>query len=133
MIEIIDDINLVLSFIRNFFPQYSGSDNPFEKIICYKVDDKVIGFMSYSIIYENADINYIAVDLDYRRKGVAQKMFEYALSDLKNNMVEKFSLEVRADNKEAINFYLKNGFKIVAIRKKYYGECDGYLMVLEVI
>ena len=133
MIEIIDDINLVLSFIRNFFPQYSGSDNPFEKIICYKVDDKVIGFMSYSIIYENADINYIAVDLDYRRKGVAQKMFEYALSDLKNNMVEKFSLEVRADNKEAINFYLKNGFKIFDIRKKYYGECDGYLMVLEVI
>lgn len=133
MIEKINDINLVLSFIRKFFPQYSGSDNPFEKVICYKVDDKVVGFMSYSIIYEKAEMNYIAVDLDYRRKGIAQKMFDYALSDLKNNMVENFSLEVRADNRGAINFYLKNGFEIVTVRKKYYGECDGYLMVLEVV
>jgi ribosomal-protein-alanine N-acetyltransferase len=39
------------------------------------------------------------------------------------------SLEVRSSNEEAINFYKKNKFMEVAIRKNYYGNEDAILMV----
>jgi ribosomal-protein-alanine N-acetyltransferase len=69
------------------------------------------------------------VEKRYRRKGIAQKLLEFVID---NNRPESVSLEVRADNNEAINFYLKNGFQKVSIREKYYGSVDGYLMVKKV-
>lgn len=129
MIELVDDISLILPFIKKFFPQYSLDNNPYEKVIVYKINNDIIGFVSFSLIYERMEINYIAVDVSYRRCGCAQKMFDFIL---KNYMVENISLEVNQNNKEAINFYLKNGFVIKANRKNYYGDNDAYLMVLEV-
>ena len=43
--------------------------------------------------------------------------------------LDNITLEVRESNKEAINFYLKNGFKEVTRRKNYYKEEDGILMI----
>lgn len=132
MIEKVNDINLVLAFVKKYFPKYDYTESPYEKLFCYKENNKVVGFISYSIIYERAELNYIVTDLKYRRCGIGQKLLNYALSDLKNNMVENFSLEVNVNNKEAINFYLKNDFQIKATRSNYYEDGDAYLMVLEV-
>lgn len=129
MIELVNDVSLILPFIKKFFPQYSLDNNPYEKVIVYKINNDIIGFVSFSLIYERMEINYIAVDVSYRRCGCAQKMFDFIL---KNYMVENISLEVNQNNKEAINFYLKNGFEIKANRKNYYDDNDAYLMVLEV-
>ena len=38
----------------------------------------------------------------------------------KLNDVKKIFLEVSVENTQAINFYLKNGFKKIGIRKAYY-------------
>ena len=130
MIEEVSDVNTILSFIRMYFPSFVLQDNPFEKYLCYKLNGKIIGFISYSIIYERAELNYIAVDEPFRRQGIAQKLLNFVLADLKNNMVENFSLEVSISNNEAINFYLKNGFKIKAVRNNYYNGIDAYLMAL---
>ena len=119
----------ILDFILKFFPNYKVSLDPYEKVYAY-FDDDIIGFISSSIIYERCEINYIAVEDNYRRRGIAQKLLEFVIS---NNQFDSISLEVRADNKEAINFYLKNGFEKVSIRENYYGNVDGYLMVKKVI
>lgn len=132
MIEKVNDLNLVLPFIKNYFPHFSYNKNPYEKMFVYKDDDNIIGFISYSVIYERAELNYIVTDFKYRRRGIGQKMIDYAMDDLKNNMVENFSLEVNVNNKEAIDFYFKNGFEIKATRSNYYEDGDAYLMVLEV-
>ena len=132
MIEKISNLNLILPFIKKYFPSFKFNDDPYEKLFCYKKNNEIIGFISYSVIYERAELNYIVTDEKYRRCGVAQKLLDYTLDDLKNNMVENFSLEVNVNNKEAISFYLKNGFKIKATRNNYYENNDAYLMVLEV-
>ena len=132
MIEKVNDLDLVLPFIRKYFLNFRYDSNPYERMFCYKKNNKIIGFISYSIIYERAELNYIVVDEEYRRKGIAQKLLDFVLADLKNNMVENFSLEVNVNNKEAISFYLKNGFEIETIRSNYYEDGDAYLMVLEV-
>lgn len=118
----------ILEFILRFFPNYKVSLDPYEKVYAY-FDDDIIGFISSSIIYERCEINYIAVEENYRRRGIAQKLLEFVIS---NNQFNSISLEVRADNKAAINFYLKNGFEKVSVREKYYGDVDGYLMVKKV-
>ena len=128
MIEKVNNIDEILSLIKNYFPQYSFNKT-YEKVINYRIGDERVAFISYSIIYERAELNYIAVITKYRRRGIAQKLFEYLVDDLKNNMVKNLSLEVNVNNESAVRFYLKNGFKIESIRKKYYGNDDAYLMV----
>lgn len=132
MIEKVNDINLVLPFIKKYFQNYTVENSPYEKFFCYKEGDNIIGFISYSVIYERAELNYIVTDEQYRRKGIGQKLLDYAIEDLKNNMVENFSLEVNVNNKVAIKFYLKNKFEIKATRHNYYADGDAYLMVREV-
>lgn len=132
MIEKVNDLDLVLPFIRKYFLNFRYDSNPYERMFCYKKNNKIIAFISYSIIYERAELNYIVVDEKYRRKGIAQKLLDFALDDLKNNMVENFSLEVNVNNKDAIKLYLKNGFEIKTVRSNYYKDSDAYLMVLEV-
>ena len=129
MIEKVKDIKLILKFVKKYFPNFIYKDDPYEKMFCYWQNNKIIGFISYSIIYERAELNYIVCDEKYRRCGVGQRMLDYVLRDLKNNMVENFSLEVNVNNNVAINFYLKNGFEIKAIRSNYYEDGDAYLMV----
>lgn len=127
--EIIKKVNPndILDYILKYFPDYKISDNPFEFIYAYYLDGNIIGFIDYSIIYEKAEINYIAVSLDHRRKGIAQKLFDSFVFRLKN--IDNISLEVNVNNKEAINFYLKNGFVKETIRRNYYNGEDAYLMV----
>ena len=118
----------IYDFILKYFPSYKISSDPFEKIFAY-YDKDIVGFISVSIIYERCEINYIAVEKEYRRRGIAQKLLDYVI---KFNDFDSISLEVRADNTAATSFYLKNGFDKVSIRKNYYGSVDGYLMVKKV-
>lgn len=120
----------ILEFVLKYFPKYIVSSDPFEKVYAYYIDSKIVGFISISSIYERCEINYIAVSESFRRRGFAQELLDYIIS---KNSFNNISLEVREDNVGAINFYLKNGFKKVSIRKNYYGNVDGYLMVKKVI
>ena len=114
-------------FFKSFFDKVSFSD-PFEFCLGYFLEDKLVGAIDYSVIYDRVEINYIAVLTDYRRRGIAQALFDECVR--KTNFMP-ISLEVNVNNKEAFNFYLKNGFVKCAIRRKYYGNDDAYLMILE--
>ena len=117
-------------FLIKYFDDYKIDTDPFERVAIYR-DKEVVGAISYSIIYERAEINYIAVSLEYREHGIASRLLDYALSDMIKSAVSSVSLEVETDNIAAINLYLKYGFIKKAIRKNYYGNNDGYLMVRE--
>lgn len=105
-------------------------NDPFSKFIVYLEDTKIIGFLSYSVIYERAEINYIFVLESYRGKEIASKMLNYMISSCK--ICDNITLEVRKSNSIAISLYKKFGFKEVAIRENYYNNEDGILMMLVV-
>ena len=127
MIREVDDFKLIDSFFKRFFPQYKNSYDPFECFYGYFESDKLIGLISVSKIYEREEINYIAVDSDFQKKGIGKSLLDYAA-----NGFEVISLEVACDNNSAIEFYLRNGFEICSVRKNYYETTSGYLMVKEV-
>ena len=56
-------------------------------------------------------ISNLFVDEEYRNKGVGKKLLNKSLKWLKDNKVKYISLEIHLENKAALKFYRKSGFK----------------------
>lgn len=102
--------------------------NPYRKKIEYYEEEKIMGFLEYSIIYDRMEIDNILVYEQFRNKKIGTKLMEYIIEIAKNNNLINITLEVRQSNYIAINLYKKMGFKETAIRKYYYGDEDAILM-----
>ncbi|AEH45273.1 ribosomal-protein-alanine acetyltransferase [Thermodesulfatator indicus DSM 15286] len=93
-------------------------------------DEKVIGYICFWIIKDEAHLVNIAVHPHSRRKGIGSKLLEDFLFFARRRGVKKVYLEVRARNKRAQKFYEKFGFKKDGLRKAYYQDTkdDAILM-----
>ncbi len=113
--------------INNNFDRVNNIDKIIEdkEIIGYYDNNKLIGFIIFKTLYDVTDLLYIVVDEEYRNKKIGSKLMDYLINNSK-----KIMLEVRCDNKSAINLYKKYNFMIINIRKKYYNDMDGYVMEL---
>lgn len=107
--------------------------NPFSRKIEYVIDEKVIGYLDYSLIYDRMEIDNFNVLEEYRNQGIGTKLMAYLISLSINYRVVNITLEVRVSNEIAINLYKKFGFREVALRKYYYGNEDGILMEKQVM
>ena len=112
---------------------YLESANPYQKSIEYYEDDKVLGYLIYSHIYDRLEIDNFFVNEEVRRKGIGKKLMSYLVSVAINNHVVNITLEVRLSNEVARNLYKSFGFREVALRKLYYGNEDGILMEKQVM
>ena len=107
--------------------------NPFARKIEYVLDDKSIGYLEYSLIYDRMEIDNFKVIDEYRNKGIGTKLLAHLISLAISYRVINITLEVRVSNEIAINLYKKFGFREVALRKYYYGDEDGILMEKQVM
>ena len=115
--------------IIEFDINYLKVENPFLRNFVYLENDVPIGIISYSLIYDRIELEYIWVNSSYRHMGIASKLMDKMI----DNSVNNITLEVRTSNVDAINLYKKFGFKIASIRKCYYGDEDAYLMIREMM
>lgn len=129
IIEVENNDNRLIEFITNNKLD-KPINSPFSKEVIYVENDTVIGYLSYSIMYEKAEINNIYILEKFRSQGIGSKLLDYLVKKCK--ICENITLEVRKNNINAISLYKKYGFKEVAIREKYYNDVDGVLMILEV-
>ena len=120
-------VNELLS-IFDYKIEEKSFDNDFLKILIYE-DTSIRGVLVYQDLGNILSIDYIVVDEEYRNLGIATKL----LNEMENRhkTVDNTTLEVRKSNIVALNFYKKNGFREVAIRKNYYKDEDGILMIKE--
>lgn len=96
-----------------------------EEIYVFEEKDIVKGFIHIQNGLDITDILNIVVDPIYQNQGIGSKLINYVYE---NNKSQKLMLEVRAQNKEAINFYQKNKFIILNVRKNYYQNDDAIIM-----
>lgn len=115
--------------IKEFNIEYLKKENPFLKNYVFLNNNEPIGLISYSLIYDRIELEYIWVSFEHRKKGIASKLMDKMLEENINNI----TLEVRTTNESAINLYKKYNFKIVSTRKNYYGNEDAYLMIREMM
>ena len=117
------------SFINKDYLVNEFNNNPYAKCLILEEDNEVIGYLYYSDIYERLEINQIEIKETARSNGNATKLLNFLIKNNNKNI----TLEVRIDNKEAINLYKKFDFVEVSIRKGYYNGIDGILMERKVI
>lgn len=122
-IEDINEANVLLSKF-NYKIDKELFNNVFLKSLVY-VENGIKGIIVYDLLYDRIEIEYIIVNENYRRNGIGNKL----LNAIERDNIKNITLEVRESNSEAISFYKKNGFKIETIRKNYYGNENGYLML----
>lgn len=100
----------------------------FAKRLEYIENNKLIGYLDYSLIYDRIEIDNIFVEEECRNKKIGTLLMEYLDKIAKDNNLINITLEVRQSNSIAIHLYEKMGFNKVAIRKYYYGDEDAILM-----
>lgn len=97
----------------------------YANLYVYEEDKRILGFLHYEKHFEITDILNIAVLKEEERKGIGSKLLNHLIE---NTVSDKIMLEVRENNRKAIKFYQKNGFKQIHVRKKYYGTEDAIIM-----
>ena len=90
---------------------------------------KMIGMACLWSIVEEAHITLLAVHPDYRQEGFGTLLLLCLLQDAIARNLAWATLEVKNDNKKAINLYQKFGFEVAGTRKKYYKSNDDALIL----
>ena len=118
-----DDLLKLTKIYKDVF-DYPASVEDFEKyfnedtINIWKIStQKIIGFVIFYHVRDEIEIIQIGVIKLCQRKNYGSLIVN-KIKKLKN--IRKIFLEVSMENTQAINFYLKNGFKKIGIRKAYY-------------
>ncbi|ALQ37005.1 ribosomal protein S18-alanine N-acetyltransferase [Fusobacterium hwasookii] len=113
------------SFNRVYLDTLVKGNNSF--IYVYLIEAKVCGYLMVLDSIDVYEILAIATIEEYRNNGIAQEL----LDKIKTKDI---FLEVRESNQVAINFYKKNKFKEISVRKNYYSEPNenAIIMKLEV-
>ena len=113
------------AFSRTYLDTLIKGDNSF--IYVYLIENKVCGYLIILDSIDVYEILAIATIEKYRNKGIAQELLDKITT-------KDIFLEVRESNQTAINFYKKNNFKEISIRKNYYSEPteNAIIMKLEV-
>ena len=113
------------AFNKGYIETLIKGDNSF--IYIYLIDNQVCGYLMVLDSIDVYEILAIATIEEYRNKGIAQEL----LDKIKTKDI---FLEVRESNQVAINFYKKNKFKEISVRKNYYSEPNenAIIMKLEV-
>lgn len=88
-----------------------------------KQNGSVIGYISITIVLDEASINTIAVRKESRQQGAAERLINEALKRLKESC-SFLTLEVRESNKAAKSLYTKLGFEAVGKRPHFYRDPD---------
>ena len=113
LIEIEKDVFDYSIYIQDF-------ENYFYKdtIKIWKISTrKIIGYVSFYQVKDEIEIIQICIIKSCQRKNYGSSI----INKIKKIVdVKKIFLEVSVENSQAINFYLKNGFKKIGIRKDYY-------------
>ena len=125
------DLPVLVSLDREYFPDTAWPAEQFRAEISGKTrnfliaesDGQIIGYASAFLPSAGgmADLMTIAVNPDFRRKGIAKHL----ITELENWAADKgadsMMLEVDIENQSAITLYIKLGYEKLNIRKNYYG------------
>lgn len=90
---------------------------------------EIAGYGGITVAADTADIENIAVSEPYRRSGVGTKILRELIHVAKEAGARKIFLEVRVSNAAAMKMYLKNGFKGVYARTRYYSDGEDCLVM----
>ena len=107
--------------------------NKFARFFVATFNDMVIGYLRCWMVEDTVDIINVVIDKNYQHHGFGQALFSQMEEEAKINNCNNIMLEVKENNTQAINFYLKQGYEQISIRKNYYQDHSNALIMKKVI
>ena len=103
-----------------------------EGAMCFSAidDGMVVGYVLGRIIAPEGEIYRVAVMPEYRRRGIAYRLLDYAMKCSRGVGLECTFLEVRSQNRAAISLYRAYGFTEAGVRRGYYKCPDDDAIVM---
>lgn len=138
----VDDLEIVLAIERvaqpvgawtreSFVAEFEKPYSRFLVLTDDETDSKLVGYLVYWVLFEEASLQTIAVDLPSRGLGFAQAMLRHLVADAVRQGAKRVNLEVRKSNAPALHLYQKAGFTVSQVRKNFYSDGeDAYQMTL---
>jgi ribosomal protein S18 acetylase RimI-like enzyme len=94
-----------------------------EEIWVAETDKRPVGFMILSPNQDGTlEIDWLDVNPDFQRKGIATILVRKAETIAKNKKYQALSVHTHVENTKMIMFLKRNGFKIFDKIENFYGE-----------
>lgn len=110
-------------------------EKPYARVLLLtddETDSQIAGYVVFWLMFDEAQILNIAVDLPHRGMGFAKKLIRQVVADAIHKNIRKVLLDVRKGNAPAIQLYQAMRFTIGQIRKGFYSDGeDAYTMTLD--
>ena len=110
---------IMQQWLLNFFKKKRG-----DYLIVSKINNKVTGFLLILKANNAYVIDLIAVVKKFRNRGIATKMLLFFENFISSKNKKKIFLTTQENNKEGLQFYFKNAFKVK--HKHYIYHFNGY-------
>lgn len=122
----VSDVSRIIDLEMTYLGETIGSDmliseatNPTIKFLAIEKNNYLVGYIGcYHILGECEILNFV-IDGAFQRKGYGQMLFDELLKQVD---AKRVILDVRVNNEKGMQFYLKNGFRKISIRKNYYSD-----------
>ncbi len=82
-----------------------------DKVLVYRKQNKIIGFITLKIDKEESKIGLIASDPEYRKKGIGTALVRACKYYAYNAKSQSLSVATQKENDRACSFYMKNQFE----------------------
>lgn len=96
---------------------------------------KLVGYCGMLTVLDEGQITNVAVHPEFRRMGIGTALLNRLLEEANALGVTQISLEVRESNSAAKALYLRHGFTVAGVRKRFYSHPteDGLVMVRKTV
>lgn len=94
-------------------------------------NNRLAGYCIFTAPCEDCELLRIAVDKDYRRKGIGSELIKTMIRMCAKNNGENIFLEVRQSNEAAIGLYEAMGFDEISRRRDYYKKPTEDAVIME--
>jgi len=102
--------------------RYEVQDNPNSRPWVAELGGQLVGMMVIWIIVDEAHVGTIAVERDFRNRGIGRRLLAHGLLAARREGMTASLLEVRRSNLAAQHLYEEFGFTIAGIRPRYYRD-----------
>ncbi len=109
----------------------SGFNNNLHAFGIVSDSGELCAFITIDIGADFCDIEDVVVHPHFRRRGLAQRLVNFAVKFAFTNGAQKAFLEVRENNASAISLYKKCGFNQLSMRKKYYADGENAIVMVK--
>lgn len=101
--------------------ELSGSDRSII-LAAVTTEDRVVGYVGCWFVYDEGQINNIAVDPDWRCRGIGSLLLDALFTLGRQTGIRSYTLEVRTSNEAALILYRRFGFVAQGLRRAYYTD-----------